>query len=364
MADLIFAMNCYIRQAMSIEFLGNKNKLLDFIIPTVLAKTSGEERSFTDLFCGTGAVSAAFAQEGFQVSANDQMTFCTHFVRARLTATSPGLFATLSKKLGYPAHQDHYELIIETLNQVKGISGFIHQQYSPASLAFCGFERMYFSAENAMKIDGIREQIEAWKPLMSISEYSLLIKDLLQAVSRVSNTAGTFGCYLKHWKKKALAPLRLIRSKPQKHIPTPKVYNMDANQLAPLLSSAIVYADPPYTKRQYAAYYHILETIALYDHPLISGSTGLRQWMDKQSDYCYRRKAIPALRDMLNKLQCRHFFMSYSEDGQMPHEQIMALMNDFGEASFSEIQYSRYKSSTRPHKGQYLKERLYHLKLN
>ena len=32
-----------------------------------------------------------------------------------------------------------------------------------------------------------------------------------------------------------------------------------------------VYADPPYTKRQYAAYYHILETIAAGDRPLISG---------------------------------------------------------------------------------------------
>ena len=42
-----------------------------------------------------------------------------------------------------------------------------------------------------------------------------------------------------------------------------------------------VYLDPPYTKRQYAAYYHVLETLAYGDEPEVSGVTGLRPWEGK-----------------------------------------------------------------------------------
>ena len=37
-----------------------------------------------------------------------------------------------------------------------------------------------------------------------------------------------------------------------------------------------VYLDPPYTKRQYAAYYHILEAISLGDEPIVEGICGIR----------------------------------------------------------------------------------------
>jgi adenine-specific DNA-methyltransferase len=33
----------------------------------------------------------------------------------------------------------------------------------------------------------------------------------------------------------------------------------------------VIYADPPYSKAQYSRYYHVLETLVLYDYPEISG---------------------------------------------------------------------------------------------
>jgi adenine-specific DNA-methyltransferase len=41
-------------------------------------------------------------------------------------------------------------------------------------------------------------------------------------------------------------------------------------------SPAIVYADPPYTNDQYSRYYHVYETIILYDYPTISGKARYR----------------------------------------------------------------------------------------
>lgn len=50
----------------------------------------------------------------------------------------------------------------------------------------------------------------------------------------------------------------------------------------------LVYLDPPYTKRQYASYYHILETVALGDEPEVKGVAGLRPWKNLASDFATR----------------------------------------------------------------------------
>lgn len=56
-----------------------------------------------------------------------------------------------------------------------------------------------------------------------------------------------------------------------------KSFNKDCLNLLPQLSSScikpsVIYADPPYTDDQYSRYYHILETLILYDYPKVSGA--------------------------------------------------------------------------------------------
>jgi adenine-specific DNA-methyltransferase len=34
---------------------------------------------------------------------------------------------------------------------------------------------------------------------------------------------------------------------------------------------SVIYADPPYTSDQYSRYYHLYETLILYDYPVVSG---------------------------------------------------------------------------------------------
>ena len=68
---------------------------------------------------------------------------------------------------------------------------------------------MYFSEENAARIDYFRMQIENWKDQAQITEeeYVYLLACLLESVSDVSNTAGVYGAFLKHWDKRALKPI-------------------------------------------------------------------------------------------------------------------------------------------------------------
>ena len=68
---------------------------------------------------------------------------------------------------------------------------------------------MYFTAENAGRIDYFRETIEQWKNdnLVNDSEYSLLLASLIESISFVSNTAGVYGAFLKHWDPRAQKPI-------------------------------------------------------------------------------------------------------------------------------------------------------------
>ncbi len=350
---------------MSIEFLGHKKSLLQFILSHIEQEVSPEPSDFTDLFCGTSVVSAAFKESGYKVTANDQLVWCSISAEAVLLndgePSFEGVIPFVEERRDTLFGSTTYGNVLALLNSLPPKRDFIYRSYSPASKRYSAFERMYFTEENAGRIDAIRAQIREWDSLLTRGERALLLWDLIRAANAVSNIAGTYGCYLKHWKERSLQTLMLTPSHIARNSLPHRVFCGDANEVAKNIRGSIVYADPPYTKRQYAAYYHILETIAVGDEPALEGSTGLRPWQEKSSDYCYKSKAPGALEDLVSKLQADHFFLSYNADGQIPHGSILEILKKFGEVKFFEKPYRRYKSSGRPHKGECVVERLYHL---
>ena len=70
---------------------------------------------------------------------------------------------------------------------------------------------MYFTAENAGKIDYYRFQIEKWKTEEKINEneYCYLLACLIEAVSSVANIAGVYGAFLKKWDSRALKEITI-----------------------------------------------------------------------------------------------------------------------------------------------------------
>jgi adenine-specific DNA-methyltransferase len=353
-------------QLMSIEFLGHKKNLLPFIL-TQIQRTGANDLhgNFVDLFCGTAAVSTAFKRAGWRVIANDHLYWCSLSAEALLLNDDDPPFSGVQQFLPKPQRKllnpSVYETVLSYLNGLPAKKGFIYRNYSPAAKSNGDGGRMYFTENNAKRIDAIRVKIEEWGPRLTKGERALLLWDLIRASNAVSNIAGTYGCYLKYWKERAKQPLLLMRSALNPSSQVHEVFCEDANRFVEMVEGAIIYADPPYTKRQYAAYYHLLETIALADEPELTGSTGLRPWEEKASDYCYRKRAPHALQDLVSKLNCKHFFLSYNEDGQIPHPVILEILKGSGVVKFFEAPYRRYKSSLRPHKGDGVVERLYHL---
>ncbi|UJA21748.1 hypothetical protein HJD18_17045 [Thermoleophilia bacterium SCSIO 60948] len=332
------------------EFLGAKRSLLDFLMEVIDGAEVPPGARAADPFCGTAALSSIFRRRGWSVTANDSLALCATCAEAALLFNpSESTEAALYTKL------------VDELNAVSPVSGFIHANYSPAG------GRGYLTEANARRVDAIRLQIEEWAGWLSRGLRAQLLVDLVSAVALVSNTAGTFGCYLKNWKKRAFDPLILRPANSSRGALGPgphQVHCDDAQAVVSATETELLYIDPPYTKRQYAAYYHLLETIVLYDSPVLVGSTGLRPWKEKASAWCYKARAPAALDSLVASARCRHLFFSYNEDGQIPHGTVMEILQPYGELSVHETEYRRYRSSARPHKGRHLTERLYHLQMD
>ena len=134
-----------------------------------------------DLFCGTGSVSVALKGVGAHVEASDHMLWCSLYTRSLLQNSRRPSFVGIRKEVAYRSVPPAYEQILTFLNRLEPVEGFIWRSYSPASARFCGIRRMYFTEENAGRIDAIRQTIEAWAPDLTEAEEALLISDLLRS---------------------------------------------------------------------------------------------------------------------------------------------------------------------------------------
>jgi adenine-specific DNA-methyltransferase len=324
---------------MTFRYIGSKARIVE-AIASYIGEPNGEGK-FVDVFCGTGVVSEAASKMGWPVRLNDFLYSAVTMAGARLVGGSQARFGQVGG----------YEAAIDKLNRLRPKRGFCWKEYSPASSEHLGFERRYFTEHNAAKIDAIRLKIARWRAADEITqlEERLLIADLLSATNRVANIAGTYGCFLSQWQDQARNELKLVaRELPSKS----RRVESSVREAAKVKIDPhdVVYLDPPYTKRQYAAYYHILETVALGDNPAVEGVTGLRPWKHKASDFCYRTRALTALSTLISNVQAKRVLLSYSEEGHVPIGLLAESLSDMGDMSLIRLsdvgRYRPNKKST------------------
>lgn len=293
---------------MAVRYIGSKARLVG-ALAHFIGKPRPGDGAFVEPFCGTGVVAEEAARLGWSIRLNDHLHSAVTMSEARITCASEARFVRLGG----------YGRALEQLNGLPGRKGFVWREYSPASGREVGIARMYFTEENAARIDSIRARIARWTRdnMINRKEQSVLLADLLGATSRAANIAGTYGCFLSHWTAQALDPLRLVPREFFSRRVRREVFVGNAGDV-PVSPEDLVYLDPPYTKRQYAAYYHILETIAVGDEPTVEGITGLRPWREKASDFCYRTRALRALGELVRRLPARRILLSYSSEGHVP----------------------------------------------
>jgi len=197
-----------------------------------------------------------------------------------------------------------------------------------------------------MKIDAISSTIHQLfeKGYLTEKETTLLLSDLIVATNDVANIAGTYGCFLSKWSSASqntlLMKSRKLRAKPIHY----KTMNTDVFGISSAPND-IVYFDPPYTKRQYASYYHIPETIVLGDCPVVEGVSGLRPWKDRASVFCYKTKALNALVSLVTSQNAGCIYISYSDDGHIELSDLIKALEKTGEVTIYKLgTISRYNS--------------------
>ena len=317
------------------RYIGSKGKIVDQIEDLIKSlKLDKENYTFFDAFSGTATVGNYF-KDKYKIIAND--TLYSSYVMTQAKLNTPDMsFKGLKVK--------PFDYFNDVKNQTKG---FIYTNYSLG-----GSDRMYFSEENAARIDFIRKTIEKWyiEEKIDLKEYYYLIACLLESISKVANVAGVYGAYLKKWDPRAIKPMNFIPVEMNKINSKfeNEVYNEKIEELINDVSGDILYLDPPYTKNQYSVQYHMLETIALYDNPELKGKTGARDTSKLTSDFSKAGEVHVAFEKIIARAKFKHIIMSYSSDGIMSKEYIESVLKRHGKPEtlvFKKIEYRRYLNS-------------------
>ena len=325
------------------RYIGSKNLLLEEIDKFLTPHLSGEEKTFLDLFGGANVVSAFFKKR-YSIISNDILYFSFVNAKAIIEGNDELQYVELSKK-GIKNPIEFLES--EALKYIeKNHVGYYEESYSPTGGV------MYFTVENAKKIDYIRKQLEVWREESSVSseEYYYLLATLLNAIPYVSNITGTYGAFLKHWDKRALNPLVLRPLTVEKNFKVNKSYNLDSNELVKQVCADITYIDTPYNSRQYASNYHVLENIARHKKPPLKGKTRIFDWKELRSDYSVKKNAYETMRDLIKNVQSEHVVISYSSDGIIEEEKFLELIKEYAydkTVQIKKIKYRKYQSKVK-----------------
>lgn len=332
---------------MGYRYIGSKDKLAATLIAKIRHKCP-TATSVIDLMAGTGLFSLALRRDGYRVIASDVMTYSYHHLVVNLKLNRAPEFNGLINFVRPGVNT--YEKVLDYLNHLQPETGFFTKEYSPGGSPTSGCKpRMYFTTENASKIDAIRRTIRKWYEYKIINdvEHSLLLHDLIMAANDIANIAGTYGHYLSHFVQRSTDPIILSPSAFEENANTEghEIRRGYAEELSPLLTGDVCYIDPPYIKRQYAANYHILETLAREDEPEAIGESGLRPWRDQYSNFCSKVRIRNAFDLIIRNINCRDIFISYSEDGLLPIDDLMDFLRQYGNIELSEIRYKRFRSN-------------------
>lgn len=331
------------------RYIGNKENILDKIY-SILVERGVSGQSFFDFFTGTTNVARYFKKLGYKIYSSDvmYMSFCLQ--KAYIENGDEPTFKTLLPLLNNASAKlfaSPLEMVLEYLDTIPDVEGFIFKNYTPAGTKDLSQPRMYFSNENGLRIDAIRQKIETWykELLISEAEYYILLSCLIETISYYANVAGVYAAFHKKWDPRAVKRLTMRSIEIIPNNENNIVHFGNSLDIVSDYNVDIIYLDPPYNERQYLPNYHLVETIAAYDNPEIRGVTGMRDYENKKSTFCNAKTALRDLDYVAKNAKYKYLVLSYNTEGIMPQEDILVALSQYGEVVLEEFQYLRFKSN-------------------
>ncbi len=341
-----------------IAYIGNKRRILGFLY-RIFSRLQEKHpiHTFLDPFAGSGAVSRLARQMGYRVAANDWEEY-SRIINSTHITLSPAEAEELFGGFG------GIETTLEYLNTLTGEPQrpLISRFYAPASTEKADYrtERLFYTRENALFIDRVREEIDRLWPQGGRAHDLLMALLLYEAATHV-NTSGVFKAYHKGFGGHSRDALSRIMAPMEIEYPVLidgaagcEVQQLDAADFLNPRSGDLCYLDPPYNIHQYGSNYHLLNTIARWDFPPINNEigpdgrleskAGIRtDWKQTRSDFCSKGAAPAALRRVLDATDTRWVVLSYNSEGIIPMEQLMDILSEFGHIEIHSLDYVTYR---------------------
>ncbi len=346
-----------------LPYLGNKRHLLDVIAEAVAATGARPQRStFVDAFAGSGVVARLAKRLGFAVVANDWEPY------ARVVNTAA---LCVDREPAMPA-LGGYRRALATLEALPGADGWVTRTLCPADddAPDPTRERLFYRRATGRRIDAIRQRVAEWQEGGAIDDEQAccLLAPLLYQACWLANTSGVFKGFHAGWGGSngtalhriladlRLLPLRFLESDRPRHVTAVDAFALPRALEALDVRADVVYLDPPYNQHPYASNYHVLNSLVLWDRPALPPPTtrgfkaGIRpDWRLRRSPFNERGAAAGAFARLLAEVDAPHVMVSYSTDGLIPVERLVAAAAKHGEVSAHCRSYRRYRTSpTRP----------------
>jgi adenine-specific DNA-methyltransferase len=300
-----------------IGYIGSKYKLKNWIFEEIEKRTDNTYTKFADLFAGSCIMTHDALERKYDCFSNDLETYS--YVVAN------GLKCNFT-----PAVQS----IVNDINNSDGtLVGFVTNTYSPRA------KRLFFTEENAMRIDYIRNEIETIKSTIHEDVYYFLLASLITSADAVKNTSVVYGAYLKKVKKIARAPLVFKPIHTRNSDVNLITSCNDATKLT--IVTDVAYIDPPYNNRQYGSNYFILNQI-INPRTAGGGVTGISEY--NKSSFCYKKEAADAFCALLNNVKARMFVISYNSESLISKNDMIMLLSKYGRCEVVEREYKRFKA--------------------
>ena len=414
-----------------ITYIGNKRRLLSFVREGIVellreegvsvdaggsdvgplfgsgetVETAGPPAKpprFLDAFAGSGVVSRMARLMGLKVHSNDLEQYAAPLIRPFLTV-APGeaeqLFREPAERLSL-AGGNAYHATLNYLNSLEEPqepgAHYFALHYAPARTneADPDRERLFYTQENALKIDAILELLNGpafcdgdGTPYAAGRAREIVLASLLYEMSVHINTSGVMKGYHRGWGGRGgdallrimapieLSPLPLIDG------PTGSVSTGPAEDLFERLDlpeQEIIYADPPYNSHQYGSNYHLLTSAVLYDRydpgPVIRGArAGIRRDHNR-SAFCRSlrdaesgsRECEAAFERFVASLRGKYLLVSYNTDGLIPPERMARILARGGRnrVGVRIRDHVKFRGGKNTQSGRRTRELLYRVDLN
>lgn len=304
-----------------IKYLGSKRTLLPAILETIDG-LGPDVRHVLDLFSGTARVGHALKGAGYRVTSNDVNGYAH-------------ALATCYVQADLEAHEPQARRLLAEFQALAGRPGYFTQ-------TFCERSR-YLHPKNGARVDAIREAIE--RKGLDPELRAVLLVALMEAADRVDSTTGVQMAYLKQWSRRAQneLELRMPALLPRARHGPGRALQGEASTAAASCEADVAYLDPPYNQHSYLGNYHVWESLIRWDKPETFGIACKRvDVKERRSPFNSRRRFHAALAEVIAAVRARFLVVSFSDEGFLTPEELLALLRTRGEVTVRSFDFARY----------------------